>query len=63
MKIYRESGLFTGEWNGLNTFPAEAPDRTIDYILVPKGWELVEHRVIRNDASDHCAILSVFEIN
>jgi endonuclease/exonuclease/phosphatase family metal-dependent hydrolase len=41
LKIYRESGLFTGEWNGRNTFPAEAPDRTIDYILAPKGWELV----------------------
>jgi endonuclease/exonuclease/phosphatase family metal-dependent hydrolase len=63
LKIYQESGLFTGEWDGPNTFPAEAPDRTIDYILAPKGWKLVEHRVIQNDASDHCAILSVFEID
>jgi endonuclease/exonuclease/phosphatase family metal-dependent hydrolase len=38
--------------------------RKIDYILYPKkgDWEVAEYkRIIRDDASDHCAILSVLK--
>ena len=62
MKVYEDSGRFTGEWNGPHTFPASAPERTIDFVLAPVDWRLIEHKVIPNDASDHCAVMSVFEV-
>ena len=62
MKLFRDSGRFTGEWNGPFTFPSDGPNRTIDYVLAPAAWKLVEHKVITNLVSDHCAILSVFEV-
>jgi endonuclease/exonuclease/phosphatase family metal-dependent hydrolase len=34
----------------------------IDYIFVPKGWELIEHQVIENDLSDHPLVLSTYHI-
>lgn len=62
IKVYQDSGRFTGEWNGPPTFPAHAPEKTIDFILAPSDWQLIEHKVIPNEASDHCAVLSVFEV-
>ncbi|MGB0580531.1 MAG: endonuclease/exonuclease/phosphatase family protein [Limisphaerales bacterium] len=62
MKVYQDSGRFNGEWHGPHTFPAHDPDRTIDFILAPSDWKLIEHEVIPNEASDHCAVLSVFEV-
>ena len=62
LKAFRSSGLFNGEWNGPNTFPAEGPSRTIDYILGPKDWEVVEHRVIGTEASDHLPVMTVFRV-
>jgi endonuclease/exonuclease/phosphatase family metal-dependent hydrolase len=62
LTLFRDSGRFVGEWNGAATYPSEAPQRTIDYVFGPADWKLVEHRVIRNDASDHYAILTVFEV-
>lgn len=63
LQIYKESQLFTGEWDGPHTFPADKPVRTIDYILGPKNWEVLEHKVIENLASDHRPILTVFKTN
>jgi endonuclease/exonuclease/phosphatase (EEP) superfamily protein YafD len=34
----------------------------IDYIFVPKGWELIEHQVIENDLSNHPLVLSTYHI-
>ena len=62
MKLFKESGRFAGEWNGPFTFPSDAPDRTIDFVLAPKDWKLLEHKVITNLVSDHCAVLSLFEV-
>lgn len=62
MKLFKESGRFTGEWNGPFTFPSDGPNRTIDYVLAPQDWKLLEHKVITNQVSDHCAVLSVFEV-
>jgi endonuclease/exonuclease/phosphatase family metal-dependent hydrolase len=55
MKMMRES------WDDLtaaagDTFPAEKPDRKIDYVLLPKGhgWEVVSAKVVDEPvASDH----------
>lgn len=53
---------FSGEFDSPPTFPSDAPERAIDFILAPPGWTLVEHRVIQNDASDHCAIFARFSL-
>ena len=62
LSLFKESKRFIGEWDGAATYPAEAPSRTIDYVLGPADWKLIEHRVIQSDASDHCAVLGVFEL-
>ncbi len=48
------------------TFPAEQPDRRIDYILyrATSGLRCIEHRVIDEPAaSDHRPVLAVFELH
>ncbi|MFC1601605.1 endonuclease/exonuclease/phosphatase family protein, partial [Candidatus Sumerlaeota bacterium] len=60
--LLRDSGKFSGEFDGPPTFPAPEPTRTIDYILAPPAWQLLEHRVIHDDASDHCPVLTVFRL-
>ncbi len=47
------------------TFPADKPDRRIDYILYSRNPRLRcrEYRVVPEPvASDHCPILAVFEV-
>jgi len=34
----------------------------IDFIFVPKEWELIEHQIIASDLSDHPAVLSTYRI-
>lgn len=62
MKLLRDSGRFSGEFAGPPTFPAEDPAETIDYILAPKGWTLVEHHVPAGGPSDHLAVVSSFRL-
>lgn len=62
MITFRECSQFAAEWNGANTFPAEAPTRAIDYILAPKDWTLVEQRVLPDIASDHLAVVGTFTL-
>ena len=46
-----------------NTFPAEHPDRSIDYIAYSKGFETLSHMVIDEDyASDHRPVMVVLEM-
>jgi endonuclease/exonuclease/phosphatase family metal-dependent hydrolase len=35
------------------TFPSYAPDRTIDWIMVPSGWQIVTQQVVATRLSDH----------
>ncbi len=62
MKRWRDSGLFTAEWEGPATYPTEAPAERIDFILAPAGWKLVSSKVLKSDLSDHLPVLSVFEV-
>jgi endonuclease/exonuclease/phosphatase family metal-dependent hydrolase len=39
------------------TFPSFAPDRTIDWIMIPIQWEIVSHKVVAADLSDHRAVV------
>lgn len=56
----RRSGRFAGVFDGPFTFPAEAPSRTIDFILAPSRYSVVAHAVVANRASDHCAVVTTF---
>jgi endonuclease/exonuclease/phosphatase (EEP) superfamily protein YafD len=51
---------FSGKIDSQPTYPAESPERPIDFILAPPGWALLEHRVIQDSASDHCAVFARF---
>ncbi len=62
MKVFSESNLFSGVFDGPFTFPAGKPRETIDFILGPAAWEVLEHRVIASDASDHLPVLTVFGV-
>jgi endonuclease/exonuclease/phosphatase family metal-dependent hydrolase len=62
MLLLKETGRFSGEFDGPKTFPADNPRQTIDFILVPAAWELISHRVIDDTGSDHCLVCSVFRI-
>ncbi|MEZ4528627.1 MAG: endonuclease/exonuclease/phosphatase family protein [Desulfobacterales bacterium] len=62
MKVFSESRHFSGVFDGPFTFPAGKPKETIDFILGPASWEVLEHRVIASDASDHLPVLTVFGI-
>ena len=60
IKALRESGRFSGVFDGPKTFPSDAPDRTIDFVLGPAAWRVMNHRVIVDTASDHCAVVTGF---
>lgn len=53
LDLLRDSGRFTRIVADQLTHPARKPDRTIDYILVPAEWELLEYRVLKSTVSDH----------
>lgn len=43
-----------------NTFPADHPDRTIDYIAYSKGYKTISHSVVEESyASDHRPVMSI----
>jgi endonuclease/exonuclease/phosphatase family metal-dependent hydrolase len=65
MGLLRDSWQIIDKSGDVNTFPSDAPDREIDFVLVrPAGtFELIEHMVIDEAvASDHRPILAVFRI-
>ena len=56
------SDRFTGPATGPPTYPAARPDRRIDYIFAPKGWELVRQEVIDCPLSDHRPVVAVYRL-
>lgn len=54
----RATGLFAGGFDGPPTFPASAPRRRIDYVLAPRGWTVVEERVLPSELSDHRPVVA-----
>ena len=57
-----DTGKFAVKLNGPFTISSYDPHRTIDHIFVPRDWQLLEHRVIQTDLSDHLPVLSTFRI-
>ncbi len=63
MAIYDESGLFRRSTNSESsidsmTFPAHAPTRVIDWILIPKHWRYRSYQTVPTDLSDHRAVVA-----
>jgi endonuclease/exonuclease/phosphatase family metal-dependent hydrolase len=63
IEFLKVSGQFTAVYDGPHTFPASKPDQTIDLILAPAGWSVVEHHVPHCDASDHLPVVTTFRRN
>lgn len=40
------------------SYPSGAPERAIDWILIPQDWSYVEHRAISADLSDHRPVVA-----
>lgn len=57
----RNSNRFVGEFAPPKTFSTDQPEQTLDYIFAPAAWRLIDHRVLPGNASDHFAVVSVFE--
>lgn len=62
MQLFRASGQFIRAFDGPLTFPTTNPQQKIDFILAPASWELLDHRVLQSDASDHLPIISTFHL-
>ena len=57
-----ESGRLSTKLDGPPTSSSYRPTRTIDHIFAPAEWELIEHKVIQTDLSDHLPVLSTYRI-
>lgn len=63
MKLLAESGRLAGAFDGPPTFPADAPDRRIDYAFAPAAWEHLDTRVLNEPkASDHRPVVAKFRV-
>ena len=62
IEALRASGRFSGSLDGPKSFPADKPVQTIDFVLAPQSWKLIENRALQSPLSDHLAIVSVFEV-
>lgn len=63
IKLLKESGRFAGAFDGPPTFPADAPEKRIDFVFAPQGWEHIETRVLDTQASDHRPVVAKFRVN
>jgi endonuclease/exonuclease/phosphatase family metal-dependent hydrolase len=62
IRLVRESGKFTGAFEGPPTFPSDRPDRRIDFVFAPAGWTHLGTRVLDADPSDHRPVVVRFRL-
>ncbi len=62
IELIRKTGNFQASFGGPLTFPSSGAKQKIDFIFVPSEWELINHRVIQTNASDHYPVISVFRL-
>jgi endonuclease/exonuclease/phosphatase family metal-dependent hydrolase len=63
MTLLKESGRFVGAFDGPPTFPADKPEKRIDYVFAPRDWEHLGTRVIDEPtASDHRPVVARFRV-
>lgn len=57
-----DTGRFAAKLDGPVTVSSYDPHGTIDYIFVPGDWQLLEHRVIQTDLSNHLPVVATYRI-
>ncbi len=57
-----DTDKFTVKLDGPFTISSYDPRRTIDHIFVPRDWQLLEHRVIQTDLSDHLPVVATYRV-
>jgi endonuclease/exonuclease/phosphatase family metal-dependent hydrolase len=62
IEFLRKSGKFTGVFDGPFTFPSDKPKEVIDMIFAPPSWQIISHKVIQSNASDHLPVMTVFRL-
>ncbi len=62
IELIRKSKKFTGVFDGPFTFPSDKPREVIDLILAPPSWQIISHKVVQSDASDHLPVMTVFQV-
>lgn len=62
MMLLRDSGLYSGQFDGPATYPADDPKQRIDYVFAPYSWTHIETRVIDSEASDHRPVVARFQV-
>ena len=62
LRAWMETRRFTGTVDGPKTYPSDRPERRLDYILGPSHWVEKKHYATGGGASDHFAVVSVFEL-
>ncbi len=56
------TGRFCAKLDGPFTISSYDPHAIIDHIFVPRDWQLLEHKVIQTDLSDHLPVVSVYRV-
>ncbi|MDY3554523.1 endonuclease/exonuclease/phosphatase family protein [Gemmata sp. JC717] len=62
IKLIRDTGKFSGAFDGPPTFFEGTRAERLDYIFAPVGWELLESRVVADDTSDHRPLVCRFKV-
>jgi len=57
-----DTARFAAKLDGPFTISSYDPHTTIDYIFVPRDWQLLQHRVIQTDLSDHLPVVATYRI-
>jgi endonuclease/exonuclease/phosphatase family metal-dependent hydrolase len=62
IRLFRDSGHFGGAFDGPPTYFEGKRAERLDYVFAPAGWELLDHRVIPDDTSDHRPLVCRFRV-
>ena len=57
-----DTGRFSAKVDGPFTISSHDPHAIIDYIFVPRDWQLLEHWVPQTDLSDHLPVVATYRI-
>lgn len=57
-----DSGKLVAKLDGPFTVSSCDPHAVIDYVFVPRDWQLLEHRVIQTGLSDHLPVVSTYRV-
>lgn len=62
IRLVRDSGRFSGAFDGPPTYFEGKRAERLDYVFAPAGWELLDHRVVPDDTSDHRPLVCRFRV-